>query len=71
MILHIAIGHKGEEKEIVLGSFQSLLWNLQSVIYKAQEQHMVQNWTFSFFLDIYNSIRLHSERLASLIRGSS
>ena len=69
MILHIAIGHKVEEKETVLGSFQSLLWNLQSVIYKAQEQHMVQNWTFSFFLDIYNSIRLHSERLASLIRG--
>ena len=69
MILHVANGHKAAEKEIVLRSFQSLLWNLQSVIYKAQEQHMVQNWTFSFFLDIYNSIRLHSGRLASLIRG--
>ena len=69
MILHIAIGHKVEEKETALRSFQSLLWNLQPVIYKAQEQHMVQNWTFSFFLDIYNSIRLHSGRLASLIRG--
>ena len=69
MIRHVAVGHKAAEKEIVLGSFQSLLWNLQSVIYKAQEQHMVQNWTFSFFLDIYNSISLHSGRLASLIRG--
>jgi hypothetical protein len=69
MIRHVAVGHKVAEKEIVLRSFQSLLWNLQSVIYKAQEQHMVQNWTFSFFLDIYNSISLHSGRLASLIRG--
>jgi len=69
MIRHVAVGHKAAEKEIVLRSFQSLLWNLQSVIYKVQEQHMVQNWTFSFFLDIYNSISLHSGRLASLIRG--
>ena len=69
MILHVAIGHKVAEKEIVLGSCKSLFWNLQSVIYKAQEQDMVQNWTVSFFLDIYNSISLHSVRLASLIRG--
>ena len=69
MIRHVAVGHKAAKKEIVLRSFQSLLWNLQSVIYKAQEQHMEQSWTFSFFLDIYNSISLHSGRLASLIRG--
>ena len=59
MIRHVAVGHKAAEKEIVLRSFQSLLWNLQPVIYKVQEQHMVQNWTFSFFLDIYIIIRLH------------
>ncbi len=60
MIRPVAVGDKAAEKEIVLRSFQSLLWNLQSVIYKAQEQHMEQSWTFSFFLDIYNSISLHS-----------
>ena len=41
MIRYVAVGHKAAEKEIVLKSFQSLLWNLQSVIYKVQEQHMV------------------------------
>ena len=49
MILHVAIGHKVAEKEIVLGSCKSLFWNLQPVIYKLQEQHMVRNWTFYIF----------------------